>query len=120
MTAQRNTHQSSDIIILRPSIVLTVSVELPHRIDNGKVPVAGQRGQREYGHPGRQVVHELGQLANLGAPRPRLRRIHDRDERQRRTDDDQVGDGQRENVPVCMRLSMKMPMNNSYMQMLIL
>lgn len=75
-------------------------MELPHRVDDGKVPVAGQGSQREHGYTSGQVAHELGQRTDVVAPRPRLRRVHDRDERQRRTDDDQIGNGQREYVSV--------------------
>lgn len=75
-------------------------MELSHRIDDGKVPVAGQSGQRKHRHPGGQISDEFGQRANSGTPRPRFYRVHHRDERQRAANDEHIGNGQREYVAV--------------------
>lgn len=61
-------------------------VELPQRINDGEEPVTGQGRQREHRNANRDVLDELGRGAEETAPGPRVQRVDDRRERNRRHD----------------------------------
>lgn len=75
-------------------------MQLLQRIHDGKKSVGRQGGQRKNGHPYRNVLGRLGQLANQFAPRPRVDRVHDRRKRNARYYHQQVGQRQRQNIPI--------------------
>lgn len=72
----------------------------PDRVDDGAVPLGTEGGQSEHGDADGDVLGGLGQLADEGAPGPRLERVEDGGKGHAADDDQQVA--QRQAHDVCV------------------
>jgi hypothetical protein len=70
----------------------------PQRVDNGAVPLRGERREGEDRHPNADQFRRFGNFAHHNSPRPGLQRVEDRREGHTRGDDQQVGQRQRKDV----------------------
>lgn len=74
-------------------------MKLLQRVHNGEEAIGGKGGESENGHTNRDVLRSFRKLADQLAPGPRFQRVNHRGEGHARYYNQQVGQGEREDVP---------------------